>query len=209
MCRKMYLQRTLKMWLQHAQTARKICQSSALAQTRSLRRNSPGTLDIILVIRTSHCSISVIHDTTHLSTGVTQSSVTTLMLKMRHWEPESTMTFQPEPGGCDETEVKCRNPAFASLDLPDSISLYWKNDHVTSDIANSKAWRFMVNLALNLSPGTGCELWPLQHICTRTQACTYSHPIVVFKTDSTLKKKSTAKIPASERIKKTPLNCFE
>lgn len=181
----------------------------------SLRRNSPGTLDSILVIRTSQhpqysiFSISVIHDKTHLSTGVTQSSVTTLKLKMRHWEPKSTMTFQPERGSCNETEVKHRNAAFTSLELLDSISPYWKNDPPTPSITNSKAWRFMVNLGINLSPGTAHKLWPLQNVCTGMQARTYSLPIVVFKTDSTLKKKLTAKIPALQTIKKTSLNYFE
>lgn len=70
MCRNMYLHKTLKLWLQHAQTAWKMCQFQAFAQTRSLRRNSLGTLDSTLVIRIgehpqySIFSISVMHDTT-------------------------------------------------------------------------------------------------------------------------------------------------
>lgn len=148
-----------------------------LHKTEVLTRNSPGILDSTLVTRIcQHPSYSIFlflsSMTQHLwvwaqlSTGVTQSSVTTLMQKLGNGNQRESWHSNAESRSHNGMKLRCRNPASPSLELRDTISLYWEDNQPAPGITNSTAQHFMVSLELSVKSQQHIHTHTCRHACT-------------------------------------------
>lgn len=148
-----------------------------LHKTEVLTRNSPGILDSTLVTRIcQHPSYSIFlflsSMTQHLwvwaqlSTGVTQSSVTTLMQKLGNGNQRESWHSKAESRSHKGMKLRCGNPASPSLELCDTISLYWEDNQPAPGITNSTAQHFMVSLELSVKSQEHIHTHTCRHACT-------------------------------------------